>query len=894
MREADILARMQKMTPHYTPEWHMGGDDVGNAFASVFADLFAETWQRYNSLMDKHHIEFLNAAGVRPLEKQAAEGLVVFSLASGAPEGCLVPAETEVFTHDDVVYTTTAPVFVSTARMTCVYSCMEDSLYQEGDGTTPLTLFDKTEDLQTHHLFVTHPWLFDVAQGAQITLLLHGEHVHMLGDPTLVEWSYYNQDWIPFREVTIVGNRMTVTPHAPLCQTVVNDNESFYLRARALQPAVDAVRLTSITADVASTCACTCYHEDVELSHEGFFPFGKSLSPFAECHVACSEAFGKPDADITLSFRLESITQEILNPLPVIPPRWRSLMHQQEFDPPPTYAVEVLDVGVEYWNGLDFVRLPNAVSTLFCTTDRIVLKTLTFRCPTDMCVTVMHGLESRWLRFRLLDIANALKPNAYHVVPFVRDIQVSYCYATPRLPCSYISHNNLAWATADKVFDFRHLQERTIYMGLDRPIGGSPLGIFCEVDHYQMDCELRWETYQNGQWKPHLSDGTIWQTGLLTLTLNDPMVATTVFGKAAYWLRAQLTAPTNALRTARLAPLTIRTLLFGAVAVVQKSKVHTQFVSLQPKDTTKLIPLDMARLTDMTVSVDISDQTDPTWVAWQETDPNSFRLLPEGVFFDKDALRRLSRHKESPVIQLTYRWTDGRRGICAAGQIHKMNTSVGYINGVTNPLPLVGGRDTQPPDSILQRSADMLIHGGQAVTAAGFESILYDAYADMITCKCYTRMGAVLLVYLCEDEYNPEQRNARLTQYIAERCAPQVQITVRHAIRISISVHAQILVHPNNFANTRETIERGLTAFLHPVTGNFRGIGFAIGEIPKHHQFTSFLHSFAGVRDILQFSISAISVDDHTRQEVDIQALPQEQLCIPVSGIHRIDVVSER
>lgn len=815
MNRNEIIQSIQENAPFYTPEWRLDTlrPDAGSAFALTFAEMFSETYAKYDRLMEKHRIELINALGVEQADGTAASGTVCFSLAHGAPEGTHVDKDTPLYSENGTVYTTTQPVFVSPAGLQSVYCRMGDRFYRAGKGVDSFKLFEQEENLQRHDLYIGHDWMFSSGETIEICLLFQGENLSLFGDETVTRWEYFTGQWSPVSAAEYRDERLFLTCGTGFAPFEVGGRESYFLRCRALRPAAGEITIKSLVLSVknAAPPAARLYQEDIECVEEPFEPFGKSLSPFSCCYIACSGAFCQKGAKAELSFTLLSRRQEIANPIPEIPVEWKNVVRQRDLAQPPVYEAGILRLSAEYWNGRDFVTLPlqQNPKSLFAASEQPVRKTLSFLCPEDMTAAVMYGQESMWLRFRLLEVSNPYRPNTQHITPELRGLKIRYEYETPLPPHAVCAENNRQWVNAlpQKPFEFLPEGESTLYFGFDRPLGQEPLGFLWETDPYKEQYETGWRIFSNGEWKPLYVSGCLWQTGVTMLDLTEPMEPCRIFGEDGYWLRADV-------RSVPAKPLIVRKLWPGAAPVCQK-------------------------------------------------------LEPD---------------------------TDICTGNCEKGNITKLGYSVGYICGVTNPLPLTGGRNRETPEMLLKRGGGGLISGGRAVTASSYEALAREAMGDLLKCKCVPGMnekgtpepGAVTLVYWPETPADGIRQSETLRDALLEQAPPQARIYVRQAVAVELSITARIAVRSRKVIAAREELERELARFLHPEKGNFQQNGFQIGELPEERDMISFLHSFGMVCAIEYFHMAAVCEGD----ELDLSRYPLSLFALPSGGRHSIKIRS--
>ena len=88
--EQAILEEIRRRARSYVPEWRNDPDDMdgGGALAAIFAHMFSQTVDRYNRVLHKDYIEFLNLLSVRQKPVTPATGYVAVEI---APRHCALP-----------------------------------------------------------------------------------------------------------------------------------------------------------------------------------------------------------------------------------------------------------------------------------------------------------------------------------------------------------------------------------------------------------------------------------------------------------------------------------------------------------------------------------------------------------------------------------------------------------------------------------------------------------------------------------------------------------------------------------------------------------------------------------------------------------------------------------
>ena len=110
-----------------------------------------------------------------------------------------------------------------------------------------------------------------------------------------------------------------------------------------------------------------------------------------------------------------------------------------------------------------------------------------------------------------------------------------------------------------------------------------------------------------------------------------------------------------------------------------------------------------------------------------------------------------------------------------------------------------------------------------------------------------------------------------------------------HPRYISISVNATIRVTDNSrIFRIKEQVQKRIEEFLHPITGNFDGKGWRIGEFPHQRQIENAVRSVSGVAYVENFVMRAFSIQNDHKKELDLNHLTGQAFSLAVSGTHEV------
>ncbi len=86
----------------------------------------------------------------------------------------------------------------------------------------------------------------------------------------------------------------------------------------------------------------------------------------------------------------------------------------------------------------------------------------------------------------------------------------------------------------------------------------------------------------------------------------------------------------------------------------------------------------------------------------------------------------------------------------------------------------------------------------------------------------------------------------------------------------------------------KENVRQRIADFIHPITGNFDGNGWEIGELPQRQQIENAVRSVTGVSYVEELVMRAFLIDGHEQEELDLDHLTTSEFCIAVSGEHQV------
>lgn len=838
----ELIGEIASLAAAYTPEWRFDREhpDAGTTLALLFADMFGGTRQRFERIFEKHRILFFKQIGLRTKQAVNAQGYVTFGLSSDELGGTFLQKGIVVSGRaggraadkasgdaadrirkqkEDVFYETTEALYVTPAELTKVlFVDGERDYIAEKHASGSFAPFErKEENLQEHVFYLCQSEVLSVSGGAEISLKMEAADD---GDDGAALWltdgeacSFFYSTADGFAEY---GRRRMEGGGLILERDKEQENasrrtlfgkEGHWLCCRYKKPWLRApflVKGIRIASRREAMEPDFIRNQEGEQENDRVMPFGENPQLFAECYFASAEALGKPDAYVTVSFRIDYEKIPFDNSIKA-DRRWKMLMKRADFAPDPEYDITVAQVVWEYYNGAGWSRLATEKKweTLFDGTGARAGQQvrMRFRCPADAALLEWQAAPTRYLRVRVLKITNLYRPKGTYIVPVISGVRFSYDYEEKgKEPELVVSYNNLLlrmYETSKRRADqavwelFCGQKEEcpTLYFGFHRPLTNGPLRMLYvmreELPGVLPHLTISYSVLQ-GFAPLSVVDETesFRKSGALTFMGKEDFAKKTVCGSSAYWLR------------------------------VQDKRGEYRIRERQGR---------MPRIM--------------------------------GIYMNVARVSVLSRQTAKPY---------GGDGNQEPGGITRLSGSYGYVNRVTNPLPIDGGCNAEEAAEALRRGSAALGHGGRAVTASDFEALAREASRSVKKVRCYPNCnadgdhepGAVTVALLLEEFLSGgmyfDLVRAQVKQYLSGRTNGNLSAQGRFFVvepvflEMDCYVEAVVLDMARAFEVQAE-MESAAARFLHPLTGNYDGNGWEIGTVPNETQMANALKGVRGL-----------------------------------------------
>ncbi len=261
-------------------------------------------------------------------------------------------------------------------------------------------------------------------------------------------------------------------------------------------------------------------------------------------------------------------------------------------------------------------------------------------------------------------------------------------------------------------------------------------------------------------------------------------------------------------------------------------------------------------------------------------------------------------------VEVRYKTGGGSDGNVGAGAVTDLRSSISRIDEVTNLKPSDGGTDVESLEEAVTRAPKQIKNRGRAVAAEDFEQIATEATRQLAKVRCEPEMdesggrtpGWVTLLII------PRERRARPTpslelrqrvrEAVSERAPATLvggeskRIVVRGPDYAEVSVETTVNTRGvESVTNLKNTIERTLDGFFHPLTGSRDGNGWEFGRAPRLSQLTTLVEEVDGVERVrdIAMTIETATEEKIIRDPGKTPVLARDEMIS--SGDHEVDVV---
>ncbi|NLK38427.1 MAG: hypothetical protein GX299_10170 [Epulopiscium sp.] len=493
-----------------------------------------------------------------------------------------------------------------------------------------------------------------------------------------------------------------------------------------------------------------------------------------------------------------------------------------------------------------------------------------------------------------------------------------------------------------------------VYLSLAKAMKGGPIKLYFMKQGISLSKlpSLKWEYWGsvNGvsKWNElKIQDETLCfqKSGIVTFLCKDNFRPKTLFGKESFWIRlVNIDKKYDSVgdKDRELLPK-LKGIYFNTVGIEQKEKMNTEYFYLEKDEPNKKCHLSTPNILSLNVWVDeaetligedrysfkqgeksnIFTEEDEKgllteyWVLWKRVkdlaefgpeDPvyvldeeNNFIQFGDGIH----GKIPYARDKES--IKVEYTVSVGAKGNFAPFQIEGFSDAVPFVDSVKNLEAICGGCNREKLNEAVKRCVGILKHQNKVVSQEDFSVIAKQADRNIVDVKTATGVnangqfahgtivvGILPLVVNGPDSYFEEIKKNVNAQFAMK--APAVltignKIQIIEAQYIEYCVHIEVSVKSyNHYQQVYKEMETKLEKYLNPITGNFDGKGFKMGNLPNKMKLYNYIKNIDNMVEIQRLYIFCYEKKRGSRKEIDYDDIFSLPFAVPINGTHEIEI----
>lgn len=925
--QQDLASEIRRLILDYCPEFistdEIESDKQADALINIFSTMMGHVIDAVNQAPEKNYTAFLNLIGVSPTAPRVAKAPMVFKLKRDWDKDGYIPAGTKISAQpenqEEVVFETESdltlirPTLVKAVSIEPAedqWSNLDFLLSSETTGKEAELFRGDTQIL--HRIYIGHSKFLSLnVANIKLTMTLN-----QLGMQNLqIQWYYFDEDGNskPLIEKPVFLQNGIIT--FPTVRGISPKTISGYSKNGSLNswnnhwiyaelktpitkvkpmPEIENLKIgLDISAEALSPEIAIFNYSPLDLTKD-FYPFGERPAFNDTFYIACSEAFSKKGATITIGI----------------------VLSDGKVTPNTTNIV----LGWESWNGnkwVEFGRLSKPIVTKDTTKESTIENAIsadstlaftntgdiTFTCP-EIKSNIVNGQENYWIRVRIIggnygEDSTVTKeaqfvPSTYQP-PLIKEVTIKYTYtALEEVPEMVITENNFILAdktneclTAGKTFKLFSActdSNPTFYLAFDQDISNLPLSLFFPLtgDQIGENPVVAWEYWNGLKW--------------LTLSVNDAIrdftrreiqqinipadiESCSLFGTESYWIRARLEDGSYSVFPK------INTVYSNAVWAGNSITINGEMLgssSGEPNQTfqisrTPVLPGQIVKVHETLLQED--------WITWEEvqtfslsgTDSRHYMLdSKSGTLTFGDGKNGMIPPAGADNIQCDYQYGGGTLGNVKAGTISKLWDNYPEIDSVTNPVAADGGFDQEELHEAKVRGPHTLESRNRGVTCEDVEWLVREAAPQIAIVKCFPTMDrdldftpgkATVIVVPEYDDPKPvpsQELLNEIDEYLSDRIStvlnaadvPRLDVIGPDYIRVGVEAAVNYTT-PESAKIIEGSIIDNLKQFLNPLNGGQERAGWKLGKNLYISEVCSEIRNTSGVDYITDIAIKA-------------------------------------
>lgn len=492
-----------------------------------------------------------------------------------------------------------------------------------------------------------------------------------------------------------------------------------------------------------------------------------------------------------------------------------------------------------------------------------------------------------------------------------------------------------------------------MYMCLTRPLSQGMLRIFVDIEDgvHRFNPTLKWEYYADdnkggGTWKHiDIMDSTddFSHSEMITLIGKNDFKKTNIFGNEGYFIRI-INPDMRYCDSSNIAgrPV-IKDIKFNAVKVIQKDTHEPEYFYVDQDEENKVCKLSYQNVSDVEVwvnefgKISTNEQEkflkmsnkyvipeydelgvlEKLWIKWKSV-PNLIAYGISDRVYELDSYKgevlfgdgkngKIPPEQYTESIKINYSVCSGSKGNVAAHSVKDFVSNIANISSVDNISPIMGGVDMETIDSAARRTFGQISGGNRIVSLSDFEEFICFNDRNIYKVKCLSHVnedskpeiGVTSIAVLPREFMQGYEKFQGIKNKIWNFLDNKAPATLSNSTRMRIfeveyvemCVSIDVVINDfNSYQGVYNGIESKLKEFLNPISGNFSGKGWAIGEIPRKEFIYNYIKSVSNIKWIKTINIFTKLLTPNGKKEIDFEDIKLRKFVVPVFGKPEINI----
>lgn len=688
------------------------------------------------------------------------------------------------------------------------------------------------------------------------------------------------------------------------------------------------------------------FFNDTELADgEDFYAFGREPNAYDALYIKSDEVFSKAGATVTAEFFVATVAAQDGEGQTEPDFEKKLLVDKSDLKIKQPDDIYVSEIIWEYWNLLGWARLNVSGDVdLFSCAGRDKRYRISFICPQDMAASVHASSYGLWIRARVREVKNRYTNSGRWLLPLVKAVDLRFDYGADMVSakevtalnsCRKARYNPNGAKSRMELFAPMPDISRSVYLRFDKPPVGLPVNLYLGFEgenDEERNCTFSYSTDRqlSGWGELKVNDRThgLCGSGIISMYSSDDFSQRELFGKSGYWVR--ISAPASF--QSGFAPALVRAEL-NAVDIVQQISVTDEQTSLRAgskNQTIKLLNSPVIRC-EVWVNelgetplgeleeIERADRersrrvcgsdgiTTEWWIKWECTDnlaacgADSRCCEIDGaagtITFGDGVNGRIPSYYSNAQISVDYSYGGGSAGNLPANGLDGLISGVPFVEEMTNILPTCGGSDAQSVERVRKIGAGRLRHGGRAVTAQDYESLIAQEFSEVGEVKCFSgrnrcgelQNGCVSVVIKPASDGTDAYELAlcrRVDAFLKERscCEPIFggRMAVIPARKLIISADVTVVVKDLEYAAQTEN------EIISSIGRLIERFAEGIGNLPQENDIYAALKEVRGIAYTTKVLLTGEYTEKGEPREISLDRMPDYPYFIAVNGTHKV------